>query len=93
MLDRGLSAGETSSSAAPPETGATLDISVEVFGGPAAKVRGAAAACWSAAAENSTASRGNSEETELPDHGFSTPTSEPDLPWSSMRMVAADWRG
>ena len=35
MPSRGLSAGESSSSAAPPGTGATLDISVEVFGGPA----------------------------------------------------------
>ena len=40
MPDRRLSAGESSSSTAPPGTGATLDISVEVFGGPAAKVRG-----------------------------------------------------
>ena len=40
MPGQGLSAGMSSSSAAPPGTGATLDISVEVFGGPAAKVRG-----------------------------------------------------
>ena len=85
-------AGESSSSAASPGTRATLDIFVEVFGGPAAKVRGAAAACWSAAAGNSAASRGNSEDTELPDRGFSSPTSETDLPWSSMPMAAADWR-
>ena len=89
---RGLTAGESSSSAAPPETGATLDISDDVFGGPAVKVRGAAAACWSATAGNSVASRGNSEETELPDRGFSSSTSKPDLPWSFMPMVVSDWQ-
>ena len=90
MPGRGLFAGE--SSAAPPGTGATLDISVEVFGGPAAKVLGAAATFWSAAAGNSVVSRGNSEETELPDRSFSFSTSEPDLPWWSMLMAATDWR-
>ena len=92
MPGRGLSAGESSSSTASPGTGETLDNSIEVFGDPAAKVRGPAAACWSAAAGNSAASRGNPEETELPDRGFSSSTSEPDLPWSSMPMAAADWR-
>ena len=38
-------------------------MSVEVFWGPAAKVRGVAAACWSAAAGNSAASLGDPEET------------------------------
>ena len=90
MPGRGLSASESSTSAASPGMGATLDISVEVFGGPAAKVGGAAAACWSVATGNSAASRGNPEETERLDRGFSSSTSEPDLPWSSMSMVAAD---
>ena len=92
LPDRGLFAGESSSSVAPPGRRATLDISVEVFGRPAAKVRRAAATCWSAAGASSAASRSNSVETVLPDRGFSTPASEPDLPWSSMRMAAADWR-
>ena len=87
MPGRGLSAGESSSSAAPPGMGATLDISVEVFGARRRR-SGVAAACWSAMAGNSAASRGNSEETELPYRGFSSSTSEQDF----VVVVHADGR-